>query len=457
MKYSIRNMWKKGGYHFVLISLFFVFFISDLYEGETAKAFIGRKKALSAVSYRFAASKEAYDEYEGEEEDDDYDDYDDYDDDYDDYDDDYEYPDQIVIESAKSISNTSVKLVWQKDNYSIGYEVVCAKDKSFSDSVIIKETTETSYTFENLKRGEIYYFRIRGYGGRNSRNYGSWSEVKAVMLIDASGTVRITTKADIVHLQEVLDQALEYKNIKFIVKLPKGTYKITRRIFVYSNTTLDLKGVTIKREKGYIGPMLRIGALTGGKYNAGKNITIKGGIFDGGTKVDTADICCFSHVQNVTICGTVFQYLPSKKLHRGNRNPHIIEFGGSKKVTIKNCKFYNNKNCFANNEAIQIESMYASMAGTTPADIGKRDGTQCKNITIQKCYFSHFNYGCGSNHLSKKDHFKNMKFIKNTFVYAKKYAICIYGYRNVVIKKNKLRKSGQLVLNFGSKGVKIIK
>lgn len=75
-----------------------------------------------------------------------------------------------------------------------------------------------------------------------------------------------------------------------------------------------------------------------------------------------------------------------------------------------------------NNEAVQLESLSGEKAlvSTTPADFGKRDGTQCRNVTKSKCYFSGFNYGCGSDHLSKKDHFRNMNFLNNTFVGAKK-------------------------------------
>ena len=45
--------------------------------------------------------------------------------------------------------------------------------------------------------------------------------------------------------------------------------------------------------------------------------------------------------KTLTFDGCVFKYLPSKKVRTGMRNSHMIEFGGSKNVTIKNCKFYN--------------------------------------------------------------------------------------------------------------------
>ena len=259
-------------------------------------------------------------------------------------------------------------------------------------------------------------------------------------------------------IQNALDASEKDSKNLCIVKVPEGTHRLDRELYIPSNTTLDLRGVTLKPwEPGY--RILEFGSVnygSAGGYRGGKNIKILGGVLDAGTWRNAGNLCTFSHVQNVTFNGTVFKYLPKKKIRASNRNTHMIEFAAAKNVTIKNCKFYNNKNCRPNNEAIQIESIRneRKLLETSPDDLGKRDGTQCKNVTIKDCYFKGFNYGCGSNHLSKKDHFSNMKFIRNTFVGAKKYAICIFGYRNVLISGNKLIKSGRLYLNQGSKGVK---
>lgn len=274
--------------------------------------------------------------------------------------------------------------------------------------------------------------------------------------VSAREAIYITPESgEVGDVQSALSQASENGQNYYVIKVPKGTYKMYRGLVVYSNTTLDLRGVTYKRQSGS-GKMLTLGDSSEGGYNAGKNITILGGEFHGGTEPGAPDLCHFSHVKDVTFKGCVFKYMPSRKVKTGERNTHMIEFAGSKNVTFKNCKFYNNKNGLPNNEAIQIESMYneKKLVASTP-DLGLRDGTQCKNITITKCYFSGFNYGCGSNHLSKKDHFSNMKFTKNTFINAKKYAICLYGYRNVTISGNKLKNCGSLYQNQYSTGVKV--
>ena len=273
---------------------------------------------------------------------------------------------------------------------------------------------------------------------------------------DAKEVIRITPESgEVSDVQAALSQAAEDEGNYYIINVPKGTYKLYRQLVVYSNTTLNLKGVTYKRQSS-TKQMITLGDNSQGGYGAGSNIVIQGGVFHGGTEPGASDLCHFSHVNNVTFKGCTFKYMPSRKVKTGEKNTHMIEFSGSKNVTFTNCKFLNNNNGLFNNEAIQIESTYneKKLVASMP-DLGVLDGTQCKNITITKCYFKGFNYGCGSNHLSKKDQFTNMKFTKNTFVNARKYAICLYGYKNVTISGNKLKNCGSLYQNQYSTGIKV--
>lgn len=354
---------------------------------------------------------------------------------------------------AKNIDKTSVKLTWYSIDDADSYEVECALNENFTSEKTAQIVSGTACTFTNLKQQKYYYFRIRA---KNLEMLGDWSYVTKVYVLGNSKTIKITTKKDFASIQEALNTALTNPKLKYVITVPKGKYVVTRSLQIYSNTTLNLKGVTLVR-KDLEGAICLFGSGSKGKYSMGKNITIKGGVLDGGTGSNKSDICCFTHIQNITFDGITFKYMPKKKLQTGMKNTHMIEFAGSKNVMIKNCKFYNNKNCLANNEAIQLESLYQAQAGTTSAYFGKRDGTQCKNITIQNCYFSGFSYGCGSNHLNAKDHFQNIKIIKNTFVKSNKYAICLFGYRKVLIKKNKLKNCGSLVQNQNSTQVRIIK
>ncbi len=251
------------------------------------------------------------------------------------------------------------------------------------------------------------------------------------------------------------------------VVVPKGTYTLDNKnnpgngaeLRVYSNTTLELKGVTFKRgikaealkkhmlSLGTTGLTLPNGTMNG-KYNAGSNIKIIGGTFDNGTLAGANNIVRGSHLSNITIKNTVFKYLPSAPLEEGMTNSHCIEIAGVKKFTITGCKFYNNENCFFNNEAVQIESCGSDPTAKAHTNIAAPlDDTQTSNVTITKCYFEGFNYGCGSNHLSVNDCYKNMKFTKNTFIGCKKYCVCLYSYDGVTVTGNKMKDCAALILD----------
>ena len=231
-------------------------------------------------------------------------------------------------------------------------------------------------------------------------------------------------------------------------------------IRVYSNTTLYLKGVTFKRgttEAALKKHMLTLGktdlkqadgSVNAKKYNGGSNIQILYGTFDNGTKPGANNICRVSHLSNVTIKGTTFKYLPDSPLTEGMTNSHCIELAGVKKFTIKSCKFYNNSNCFFNNEAVQIESCGSDPTAQTHTNVAAPlDDTQTSNVTITKCRFEGFNYGCGSNHLSVNDCYKNMKFTYNTFIGCQKYCVCLYNYDTVTIAYNKMKNCSTLILD----------
>ncbi len=257
------------------------------------------------------------------------------------------------------------------------------------------------------------------------------------------------------------------------IKVPAGTYTLKtykegqdqdagKELRVYSNTTLYLKGVIYKRnptEKALSSHMLTLGTIGlkkadgsyyAGGYNAGKNIKILYGTFDNGTKAGANNICRGSHLENLTIQSTVFKYLPDTKLTNGMTNSHCIELAGIKKATIKKCKFYNNSNCFSDNEAIQIESCGSDPTAKAHTNIAAPlDDTQTSNVTITKCRFEGFNYGCGSNHLSVNDCYKNMKFTYNTFIGCQKYCVCLYNYDKVTIAYNTLKNCSTLILDAG--------
>lgn len=268
-------------------------------------------------------------------------------------------------------------------------------------------------------------------------------------------TVKMTVKSyysgkcDERDIQDCLDMAETYPGDKYNIRVPKGTYTLTKSLHIYSNTTLNLKGVTLKRDKTFErGGMIVVGnprqeygdsdspggGYTIGGYERGKNITILGGVLDAGTRTENVTtLCTFSHVSNITIKGTVFKYLPKTA-----NNAHMIEFGAGKNVKITDCKFIGNQKL---GEAVQIESAVKGVAGSDL--MGKLDGTRTKNVTLSGCTFSNFQYAFGTNHGCSKDIYTNMVISKNTFKHISKYAICTYNYSKAKISGNVLSGSGK--------------
>lgn len=155
--------------------------------------------------------------------------------------------------------------------------------------------------------------------------------------------------------QKALDVARdsEDKNTIYRIKIPAGTYKAGSCFNVYSNTYIDMEGVTLIRTSG--SSMFRFGRSEDVKkisgYTGFKNITFHGGTIDGqgaqhGYK---STLLRFAHASDVTIEDMTLT---------NTSNSHNIEFAACQNVTINNCVFsdYHGK-ADSNNEAIQIETL----------------------------------------------------------------------------------------------------
>lgn len=270
-------------------------------------------------------------------------------------------------------------------------------------------------------------------------------------------TKEITVKSEgvqeITVIQKALDEAKYDTKNQYKITVEPGQYEMStmKGLHVYSNTELNLTGVTIQRKlSAPVGGMLVIGdprretgksttpggGYTVGGYNRGKNITIIGGTLNAGVNTtnvkQVSSLMTFSHVQNLKLKNMTFIYKPKKK-----DDAHSIEFGASKNVVIDGCKFYGNHKIV---EALQLESAEKSVAHSDL--MGKEDGTKTKNVTVSNCLFDNFEYGMGANHGCKKDLYTiNIK--NNTFKRIQRFAICAYNFKGTI--------SGNTVKNSGKK------
>ena len=117
------------------------------------------------------------------------------------------------------------------------------------------------------------------------------------------------------------------------VTVEPGSYDLTRALHIYSNTVLQLEGVTLNRNPEATANMLRTGGYdsetegaTG--YDAHSNITVEGGVFDGGGTCNT--MIKVAHAKNFVMKNITFQ---------NEQNGHIMEIAGVDGFTVKGCEF----------------------------------------------------------------------------------------------------------------------
>lgn len=229
--------------------------------------------------------------------------------------------------------------------------------------------------------------------------------------------------------------------------------RINQSVGIYSNTMIVLdKNVKIIRNlpAGDGGTTFRIGqpgSSASGYYY--KNITIKGGIWDGNVRSKDTGFCTFkvNHSQNVKFLNMTIQ---------NDLEGHMIEAGAVNGLTVSRVNFKNHKcyfkahknknDYYEHEEALQLDvNLYETTA------IGNYDKYQNKNVTVDRCNFINLGRGIGSHNSIDGCYFTNMKFTNNTFKNIKSYAIGAINYRNSRIQNNKILNCGSGILFVNSK------
>ncbi len=241
-------------------------------------------------------------------------------------------------------------------------------------------------------------------------------------------------------MQYALDEARYSKDdTVYRIKVPAGSYTTNVAFDMYSNTYLDLTGVTITRTG--TPAVFRFGRETDvtniSGYDGFKNITIVGGTIDADGKNNTkskASLIRFAHSQNITLKNVTL-----KNAYSG----HHVEFSACKNVTIDGCTFsgyYGSST--SNNEALQIEALHKDHFSS----YGKYDYTTCKNITVKNCTFKNVQRGVGTHAGIVRCYMDKIKIENNTFENIPGYAIIATNYTNSSIKKNTIKNVGSGIM-----------
>lgn len=255
----------------------------------------------------------------------------------------------------------------------------------------------------------------------------------------------VKSKGDIArNVNEALKEASKRasSNKIYTVKIPKGTYYISESLKIWSNTTLNAAGCTIKAKKGKFN-MVSTGSVQENKkakgYGAYKNITIQGGKWIN-TKSNTSTGIRLCRGTNLTVKDIEMS---------GGSEKHMVEMAAVNKVRITGSSFHDSamKNSKEKCEAIQLDVCTNDSAFK---DI-VYDGTPCKNITIDKNTFKNLSRGVGSHSLLLNNYFDNVKITNNTFTNISQECVTGINYVNSRISGNTMKNVGGGILFHYSK------
>lgn len=243
-------------------------------------------------------------------------------------------------------------------------------------------------------------------------------------------------------IQKALDEAAKAgtKKKQAMVKVPAGTYYINKTLVIGSNTYLKLDAKTYMKKspnpKDPIHHMLHAVKGKKGKFSDNSNITVQGGTWDAE----------FIHYNEKT-GGSVFMFAHTNKLKILDvtlcncYGSHLLELGGVKNCTVKNCEFYGFKapDSDTEKEAIQLDVCHNE--SILPYG-DPYDDTPCEKITITGCNIHDYSRAVGSHMMVEGIYHKTIKITDNNFHDLDKAAVYGYNYTNLTIKGNKITNVG---------------
>ena len=229
-------------------------------------------------------------------------------------------------------------------------------------------------------------------------------------------------------VQSALDEAAQNATaeLPYTVTVPEGEYDLSYVLRVYSNTTLDLRGVTLKRSGAGAGNMLRVGdedgVNTGVTGYAYENVRVFGGTFDGNFGENT--IIKAFHTKNFTMDDVTVL---------NEKEGHMTEFAGVDGLTIRGCIFQDQRLTPGNYgyEAIQLDVLH-------PFHItnGRCEDLPVSNVLIEDCMFADMPRAIGSHTAVHNHPHNNITIRGNVFNDMSSIAIQGLNWTNVTITKN---------------------
>lgn len=277
-------------------------------------------------------------------------------------------------------------------------------------------------------------------------------------------TVTVSETAAGFEIQEALDMAKQREydgNLTVIV--PEGTHILTKKLRIYSNTTLKLlDGAVMEAHflegengaNGLAGAMLYASHVNDegktctaescnhGGYSRFQNITVEGGVWDRCSDTNPnwiTQVMSFRYGQNLTLRNIVVK----------NATEHFINVSATKNTVIDNVTF-RDQVVHGNKKDTSFWGSYTSTAARYAfcevlhvdylndvynPGASESDFVGCKNITVKNCLFENVWAGLGTHH-KRMEISDGVTIRGNRFRNVRGRCIGVFGYRNLTIRDN---------------------
>ena len=226
------------------------------------------------------------------------------------------------------------------------------------------------------------------------------------------------------------------KDNTYKITVEAGSYELRSALHVYSNTTLSIYNVKFTRSKQSICNMIRTGDDTavnkgGTGYYPNSNITIEGGILNGGGTENT--VVKVTHASRFRMIGTEILNV---------KNAHIMEVAGVDGLYIKNCSF-RDQTLDADDvgyEVIQLDiPKEGHMVGCRSEALSNRD------VQISGCFFTNCPRAIGSHTQILNLPMENIVINDNTFKNIKSVAIQAENWKDCKITNNRIESTPRAI------------
>ena len=243
------------------------------------------------------------------------------------------------------------------------------------------------------------------------------------------------------------------------VYIPKGTYRISSSLAIYSHTILtldkdavmlrtspDFKVMLASRHLGDSGleDCPRDETCHHGGHSQLSDVVISGGTWDGGDFPESVSgAFCLLHGRDIAVRNVAFRHFTE----------HIVNVSASKNVTIEGCTFsdaikytgtseefwsYYDYTVGDSTRYLSIEALHLDVANVEgePSTF-PHDDTPCRDVTVKNCTFRDVFAGAGNHHAI--DGAPNDGFVVDgcTFERISSFAMHIHGFTNCVVKGNR--------------------